>query len=438
MILRAIVDILVRMALVKWRLPHLRWTTPPVALLFVKSFYPIVPYLLLSFLGCTRPKPEGTGWQERLLDKIPDGVQASGTTCSSDGKRAAYVAWEKDKWYAVVDGKRGPSFAFITDFQMSADWNRVAYCANRGGELRSGPARVTGGSWFTVVDGHEGEAFDGVGSLCLNPGGTHLAYAAKRENKWFAVLDGKPINPQDEVRDIALSADGRAIAYSAHESLPHDDQAKLYGNKWFVVARGKKGERFDYVADLILSPDGKTVAYAAATDVEADASGNIKHGRFFVVVGEEKGEEFDYVGRLSFSADGKIVAYIARKAGKAFIVSGKTRLRDEEWVGHWPVFSPDGKSVAYTAMKKGQWTVALDGRENGSFRGISSNPIFSPDGKVLTFIAEEGGKEFVVVGDKKGPEFDQAFMPVFSANGAQVGYGARLGSDLWWKVISLH
>src|SRR5438477_9491845 len=49
--------------------------------------------------------------------------------------------------------------------------------------------------------------------------------------------------------------------------------------------------------------------------------------------------------------------------------------------------------------------------------------VFSPDGKTVSYILAKGGKSFVVVGDKKGEEFDSIeFGPQLSADGKTVAY----------------
>mgnify|MGYP001609907779 FL=1 len=62
---------------------------------------------------------------------------------------------------------------------------------------------------------------------------------------------------------------------------------------------------------------------------------------------------------------------------------------------------------------------------------------FSANGKAVAYSAKKGGKMFVVVGDKKGEEFDLILSPVFSADGKKVAYGARKGRELWWKVLDV-
>lgn len=71
------------------------------------------------------------------------------------------------------------------------------------------------------------------------------------------------------------------------------------------------------------------------------------------------------------------------------------------------------------------------------FDEVWSDPSFSPQGKALVYAAKKDRKWFVVVGEKKGQEFDFVWPPTFSLDGTRVAYGARKGRELWWKVLSL-
>jgi len=53
----------------------------------------------------------------------------------------------------------------------------------------------------------------------------------------------------------------------------------------------------------------------------------------------------------------------------------------------------------------------------------------------------EAAKRFIVIADaetgkviKEGRAGDEVWPSVWSADGKQVAYGARIGRELWWKV----
>lgn len=62
---------------------------------------------------------------------------------------------------------------------------------------------------------------------------------------------------------------------------------------------------------------------------------------------------------------------------------------------------------------------------------------FSPDGKTVAYYARKPAKWFVVVGEKKGEDFDGVRAPTFSPDGRKVAFGARKGREFWWKVVEV-
>lgn len=54
--------------------------------------------------------------------------------------------------------------------------------------------------------------------------------------------------------------------------------------------------------------------------------------------------------------------------------------------------------------------------------------MFSPDGSKVVYRAKQGGKEFIVVNDQRGPEFNNVGSPVFSPDGEKMAYVAKQGS----------
>lgn len=129
--------------------------------------------------------------------------------------------------------------------------------------------------------------------------------------------------------------------------------------------------------------------------------------------------------------------------------------KDEEWeyvliVGSRVVSVPEGTSRVFlnhdgtkvgTIERVGedddrQYRVVV-GQTKGKLYDQVGTPEFGgPEGTVV-YQADKGSRSLVVVGDR---EFDAPGIvgePVMTANGSQVGYGAKLGRELWWKVIEL-
>src|SRR5207247_504074 len=127
-----------------------------------------------------------------------------------------------------------------------------------------------------------------------------------------------------------------------------------------------------------------------------------ENGRWYPVVDGKQGEDYDSMGGLLFSPNGAEVAYWARKGidRPAFVMKGAWKSDGFPYVIWGPLYSPDGTKVAYGASE-----------------------------------APSSRKEFVVIGNDRGPTFDEVWSPQFSRDGKKLAFGARLGRELWWKII---
>jgi WD40 repeat protein len=114
------------------------------------------------------------------------------------------------------------------------------------------------GKWFIVLNGEELQKYDGIalGTPIFSPDGK-LFYGARLENKWFTVMDGEEsADEYDEIgQDVSFSADGKHIVYSARR-----------GNKWFVVLDGKAGKEYDRLFKPVFT-DSK-IEYLSERDSE--------------------------------------------------------------------------------------------------------------------------------------------------------------------------
>lgn len=292
------------------------------------------------------------------------------------------------------------------ELQWSADAKTVAYLG----------AGINAKKWCVFVGDKRGEVYDELGSLILSPDGGTIVYRAKVDKKWLVLTGEKRGKKFDEIGRPILGPDGKTPAYTARK-----------GEKWMVVVGEKPGEEFDEVGDLpVFNPKDGSVAYRASKDSE-----------WFLVWGDKKGPEFDGVGEPVFSPDGTTVAYPVRRSQKWAVVVGD---KCGPWFdGVWkPRFTPDGKRVIHSAQQGEKIFLMIGDRRGEEFDGVTSDDAaMSPDGEVVAYPAREGDKVFMVIGGKRSEKFDQLGAPVLSPEGKKVSFGARRGSELWWKVIQV-
>ncbi len=256
------------------------------------------------------------------------------------------------------------------------------------------------------------------------------------------MIDGVAGEPFDAVSPgVAMSDDGGVVAYAARKGA----------TQWCVVGR-EKGPGFHHVGNPVVSADGSIVAYAAG-----DAEGAS------IVVNGARGPRFRWVGNIVVKVGH--VAYVAEDSEfRSFVVlDGKAGPAFERVTK--PALA-DGR-VAYGARRNGEWRIVSGAGEVAAGGEVTS--VFS-DGERVGWVIEEqrlsrvaGGKPFDWIGwpsfDRRGrpvyfAERDRVkllvvgdteivlgewviFDPAFSADGTRMTFGARIGRELWRKVIAL-
>jgi len=281
-----------------------------------------------------------------------------------------------------------------------------------------------GGKESVVVGDRQGASFDEVGFPELSSDGKTVAYPARSGKAWSMIVNGRKGDDFDYVSFPTFSRDGKILAYEARA-----------GAEEFVVADGRRGPGFESVADVGFAPGG-VLRYEARRD-----------GRWFVVTGAAQEELPGYAHEIALSP-AAIPAFAVRgKDGKQFVIargkSGKTF--DRVWGLTW---GPDGTKTAYMARRGDREFVVVGDRQGPEFdyveehivdaspvpvtEGTSkqvSPPAFSPDGKRLAYRAHRGGKVLIVVGEAEGELFDDASQQVFGPDGRSVAYTARDGQS---------
>ncbi|HKS17426.1 MAG TPA: hypothetical protein VJU16_08950 [Planctomycetota bacterium] len=331
-------------------------------------------FLLLALSACaTLPSP--SPFQEQLLATIPDDAELLTLAFTPDGREVAYIARFGDVYRAIRGTRKSPPFDGICCISISDDGKRAAFLANRQG------AQVV------VLDDSELKTYGRESS----PG-------------W----------------PIAFSGNGTVMAYPLFRAKDHQGS---------IVVNGVEGPVFENVGWPALSRDGRVVAYRAC-----------RNDDWFIRIGDREEPSYDSITDPVVSDDGSTVAYAAENYGKWTLHQG-SRTSTLLGMPHKIFISPDGRHVGWidlASLPEGgsKMRVIVDGKPGEAF-GIVGKPSFSPTESLAVYGAEEADRIFVVIGTRKFETPDRVGDPVFSPDGRKVGYGARIGRELWWKVIDV-
>lgn len=210
---------------------------------------------------------------------------------------------------------------------------------------------------------------------------------------------------------LSLSADGRVLAWKLN---PEGGSSK-------IVVDGVEGQAYASTGVPVLSNDGTVVAYRAA-DAE---------GRWFVVVGGKRvSASFELVTDPAVSRDGEVVAYAGEGDPNVLVVDEKKIDLPE--FPRSVFLSQNGHAWGYLTRS----SVVTAGWKSEAFDEIGSAE-FDSKGDRVAFSARTGKAWFVVIGTHKWDAPGLVYGPHWSSDGRQIGYGALLGREIWWKTIAV-
>ncbi|MBI3819973.1 MAG: PD40 domain-containing protein [Planctomycetes bacterium] len=156
---------------------------------------------------------------------------------TKDGKSLAYRALKNGKIHYVVEGADhkkkdlGAPFEAVADLTFSADGNRAAFSANRGGKIDPGVAvgrfakyNIEGGNWFVIESGHEYGPYDAVADPGFAGNTNRLVWRAKSGAKWNLYIrddgrDAAKAAEYDYIDRPRIDADGSRVAVGVREGL---------------------------------------------------------------------------------------------------------------------------------------------------------------------------------------------------------------------------
>jgi hypothetical protein len=356
----------------------------------------------LAFVGSSLPLlQEEADPKERLLATL-DGVEIENCVFRSTGEGYAARVRDGDRKWVIVNGsKHGPHEDVRGPYGFTPTGD-VVYSAKRDTK------------WFVMVGKEKGPAWDEIPSLVHTDKTGRVVHAASRDGKWSVVIGGEPAEAFDHVGQPIVSVDGESIAYPA-----------VRGNQMFMVVGTKKFGPFDRVDSPIFGSDNKTVAFVAY---------NRSTNRYFPVLRDKKGEEFDAIGPLSLRPDGELT-FGAKSGEKNLLATGNRKVEYPHRIWR-AVSNPRSAEVAYVGIEGRNWFLVYRGKTRGEFEALGV-PQFSPDGAHICCVGIRDGKHVLVIDDQISEAFDEIATPRFAENSRSLGFGARKGAEIWWKVIGI-
>jgi hypothetical protein len=158
-----------------------------------------------------------------------------------------------------------------------------------------------------------------------------------------------------------------------------------------------------------------------------------------MVVNEVEGEEHELLGHAAFAPQGHLLAYWARDEDRWIAVVGGKKSEPFGTMSTLAfTFSPDGETVAYAGCRDGKDIITVGEHVGGAFRSIRPYlPKFGPDGRTVAYVGWRENKAYIVAGRRTWGPFDYAAEPVWSPDGRKLAFGARIGREVWWKVVEV-
>lgn len=405
----------------------------------------------------------------------PDGKEYSDTArlvFSRDGRRVAYAAYKSGGRHAFVSddpesGREG--FHYMSSPVFSADSAHVAF---RVGNRKSRKTE----EWWALRDGKKSKKYDWIGELSLGPDGT-LAFWEQPKAKILA--DGS-YNIGQQVLYVGKKKGKKwQNAHSLLAPLWSDDGSRVVtitskGGQWFVLGADTKNgkqrtlhKRGDMLIEqLAISADGRNVARVVQDMSALDAPGAGgppgMRANLEILVGDKRiGGQYESAGSPVFAPNGKRVAFkfVDENKMNVAVDTDKKVSAKHDYVSA-AVFSPDGSKLAYAAfdgyeiqpfyrmqswghlMLRGEGKAKLVVRKTkrgkpqlgDSYDSIES-VVFGPKGERIAFAAKIGDRWCIIEGDRKSEEFDEVGPPSFDPDSSRIGFGARNGRKVYWKVL---
>lgn len=394
----------------------------------------------------------------------PDGskeINRAQFAFGAGGRFVAYIAYRGAKGVAVAGDKILGEYHYLHAPVMDAAGEHFAFRAGN----RIKPDKE---QWWAIVDGEPGKPFAWIGEVGIGLGGVAAfweqpgakveADGAYNESPMVFHFGAKVTKKFDSAASLvapSFSADGKLVATCGVKGGQHlpfvFDQKKELSGKGYAA-----------VEDVVCSPNGKRIAAVVVVDGAPLPPGEpappgMERGKWRIAVdGKLHGDAGDDVGAPEFSPDSKRLAFKVVRGAKMGIGTDEGKAAcDHDFVG-MPVFDPSGENLLFVGRTGGTDRAGLmrweDPTASGGKcalcklgrRGKSEvligdaehirHPTFGPGARTACAV-RRGDKWHIVAGPTESVAYDEVGPPVFAASGECVAFGARIGRELWWKVL---
>ena len=421
-------------------------------------------------------------WVERRLATVPaplalesapiptpdGGTQVDRTVCvfGRDGRFVVYRAFRGARAAAIAGERILGEFDYLHDPVVDAAGEHHAFRA--GNRIRPDQER-----WHAIVDGELGKAYDWIGEVALGRGGVPAFWEQPG-----AKVEADGTYSRGAVQFHVGARTGRKFEDGASLVLPawSLDGSKVVtaagrGNTWQLLVADGKAERLDkpsfsFVQDFALSADGKRIGAAVVEggpplELGEPPIPGMEPGKHFLLVdGERVGKDVDAGAAPVFAAAGRRFAFRFLRAERMGVAvdTDKQPRAEHDFVGQ-PVLTANGDTVCFVSgAGKIDPLVRFERRDVYALDGMTfrlhrrrlpgdkvetvvdgcaglAHVTFGPLPQQLAYAKKTDGKWQLVVGATTSAAFDEVGKPQFRADGKAVAFGARLGRELWWKVL---
>jgi len=396
------------------------------------------------------------------LAVVPDNVEASEIVFSHDGRRVAIAAVKDGASVVLLDGNYSAPYQGVRDLLFGKKNATFIFIANSNGKES------------LVINGVAGKLYDSIGKCLIMPNGRVL-YAARSNDKWVIISGADESEPLvSNNMNLELSDSTGRFVYTELNPTTNKSHLRICSND---LKGCSNSADYDAISGMMLDSAGTRLAYLVS---------NSKKTAFVSVdmtkpgVYEAIGDWHDEVSIIALSEDATHYAYLAKNGSQNFLVidgkrsavstvgiplqmvvsnaghaiylavhgSNVVAYLDGKRIGREynsidsPSFSPDGAHYALIVEQDEQDRIIVDGVEKALFEKIV-DARFSRDSSTLAYRARQNGSRFVVAADalgrklKKFPNYEAVWGYEYLPDGKSVGYGVKVGKELWWMVEKL-